>query len=206
MLKTQCLRGTCLRTSVRIAAVQISINHVRYIRSPEPVSGRVQVVPNAFQFLEMIFHAFVERAVLWVSRLVDPARRFNPGNKKASSYLGTPAGLYGLLHGIVRRRQIDHRPDSLRPAPGNGRAAGHAPGRRHRSAQSVQRTGIYEGTPEHQGLYAKARAGLIQGFTGINDPYEPPPGPEVFIDTTDMTPDESAQEVLLYLERAGYIK
>ncbi len=59
---------------------------------------------------------------------------------------------------------------------------------------------------DRKGLYAKARAGLIQGFTGINDPYEPPPGPEVFIDTTDMTPDESAQEVLLYLERAGYIK
>lgn len=59
---------------------------------------------------------------------------------------------------------------------------------------------------DRKGLYAKARAGLIQGFTGINDPYEPPTKPEVFIDTTDMTPDESAQEVLLYLERSGYIK
>ncbi len=59
---------------------------------------------------------------------------------------------------------------------------------------------------DRKGLYAKARAGLIQGFTGINDPYEPPARPEVFIDTTDMTPDESAQEILLYLERAGYIK
>ncbi len=59
---------------------------------------------------------------------------------------------------------------------------------------------------DRKGLYAKARAGLIEGFTGINDPYEMPARPEVFIDTTDMTPDESAQEVLLYLERAGYIK
>jgi len=59
---------------------------------------------------------------------------------------------------------------------------------------------------DRKGLYAKARAGMIKGFTGIDDPYEPPPSPEVFIDTTDMTPDEAAQETLLYLERAGYIK
>ncbi len=59
---------------------------------------------------------------------------------------------------------------------------------------------------DRKGLYAKAREGLIQGFTGINDPYEPPERPEVFVDTTDMTPDESAQEVLLFLERAGYIR
>ena len=59
---------------------------------------------------------------------------------------------------------------------------------------------------DRKGLYAKARAGLIRGFTGIDDPYEPPEAPEVFIDTSDMTPDEAAQEVLLHLERAGYIK
>jgi len=40
----------------------------------------------------------------------------------------------------------------------------------------------------------------------VDDPYQAPESPEVFIDTTDMTPDEAAQEVLLYLERAGYIK
>jgi len=59
---------------------------------------------------------------------------------------------------------------------------------------------------DRKGLYAKARAGLLKGFTGVDDPYEQPEAPEVFIDTTDMTPDEAAQEVLLYLERAGYIK
>ncbi len=59
---------------------------------------------------------------------------------------------------------------------------------------------------DRKGLYAKARAGLIKGFTGINDPYETPARPEVTVDTTAMTPDESAQEVLLYLERSGYIK
>ncbi|WP_448383186.1 bifunctional sulfate adenylyltransferase/adenylylsulfate kinase [Desulfosoma sp.] len=72
---------------------------------------------------------------------------------------------------------------------------------------------VYVATPlevcesrDRKGLYAKARAGLIKGFTGIDDPYEPPQAPEVIIDTTELTPDEAAQEVLLYLERAGYIK
>lgn len=72
---------------------------------------------------------------------------------------------------------------------------------------------VYVATPldvcesrDRKGLYAKARAGLLKGFTGVDDPYEAPESPEVFIDTTDMTPDEAAQEVLLYLERAGYIK
>ncbi len=59
---------------------------------------------------------------------------------------------------------------------------------------------------DRKGLYARARAGLVKGVTGIDDPYEAPLNPEVFIDTSDMTPDESAQEVLLYLERAGYTK
>lgn len=59
---------------------------------------------------------------------------------------------------------------------------------------------------DRKGLYAKARAGMIKGFTGVDDPYEAPEKPEVRVDTTDMTPDEAAQEVLLYLERAGYIK
>lgn len=59
---------------------------------------------------------------------------------------------------------------------------------------------------DRKGLYAKARAGLVKGFTGVDDPYEAPKNPEVFIDTTDLTPDEAAQEVLLYLERAGFIK
>jgi sulfate adenylyltransferase len=58
---------------------------------------------------------------------------------------------------------------------------------------------------DRKGLYAKARAGLIQEFTGISDPYEPPPDADVVLDTTDMTPGEAAQEILLYLERCGYV-
>ena len=59
---------------------------------------------------------------------------------------------------------------------------------------------------DRKGLYAKARAGLIREFTGVSDPYETPEAPEVCIDTTDMTPDEAVQEVLLYMERSGYMR
>ncbi|MGH9325233.1 MAG: bifunctional sulfate adenylyltransferase/adenylylsulfate kinase [Terriglobia bacterium] len=58
---------------------------------------------------------------------------------------------------------------------------------------------------DRKGLYAKARAGLVQQFTGISDPYEPPQDASIVIDTSDMTPEEAAQEVFLHLEREGYI-
>jgi sulfate adenylyltransferase len=54
-------------------------------------------------------------------------------------------------------------------------------------------------------MYAKARAGLIKGFTGVDDPYESPELPELRINTTDRTPVESAQEILLFLGKKGYI-
>jgi sulfate adenylyltransferase len=58
---------------------------------------------------------------------------------------------------------------------------------------------------DRKGMYAKARAGLIKGFTGVDDPYEIPKSPEVRIDTTELTPDEAAQEILLFLGQKGYI-
>lgn len=60
-------------------------------------------------------------------------------------------------------------------------------------------------TRDRKGMYAKARAGLIKGFTGVDDPYETPESPEVSIDTTNLTPNESAQEILLLLGQKGYI-
>ena len=59
---------------------------------------------------------------------------------------------------------------------------------------------------DRKGLYAKARAGIIKEFTGISDPYEEPADAELEIDTTDITPDEAAQRVILHLEKAGYIE
>ena len=58
---------------------------------------------------------------------------------------------------------------------------------------------------DRKGMYAKARAGLIKGFTGVDDPYESPVNPEIRLDTTDMTPVEAAQEILLFLGKKGYI-
>ncbi|MDH5523388.1 MAG: bifunctional sulfate adenylyltransferase/adenylylsulfate kinase [Desulfobulbaceae bacterium] len=59
---------------------------------------------------------------------------------------------------------------------------------------------------DRKGLYAKAKAGKIQGFTGVNDPYIVPANPEITMDTTNTSPMEAAQEVLLYLEEQGYLK
>ena len=58
---------------------------------------------------------------------------------------------------------------------------------------------------DRKGLYAKARAGIIQEFTGISDPYEPPDDAEVVVDTTELTPEEAARRIVDHLEREGYI-
>lgn len=57
---------------------------------------------------------------------------------------------------------------------------------------------------DRKGMYNKARKGLIKDFTGIDAPYEKPKNPEVIIDTTDLSPEESAQKVILELTRLGY--
>ena len=57
-----------------------------------------------------------------------------------------------------------------------------------------------------KGLYAKARAGIIKNFTGISDPYEIPKNPEITLDTSILSPEEVAHEILVYLEKRGYIK
>lgn len=54
-----------------------------------------------------------------------------------------------------------------------------------------------------KGLYKKARAGEIKGFTGIDDPYEAPDSPELVISAAEKTPDMLADEVLDYLYRQG---
>jgi len=59
---------------------------------------------------------------------------------------------------------------------------------------------------DRKGLYAKARAGLIKGFTGIDDPYEIPENAEMSIDTTDVTPDMLAHRVIVKLESLGFIR
>ncbi len=56
-----------------------------------------------------------------------------------------------------------------------------------------------------KGMYKKAKEGLIKGFTGVDDPYEPPEAPEIHIDTTKLSPEESAKKILEYLIKEGFI-
>jgi len=56
-----------------------------------------------------------------------------------------------------------------------------------------------------KGLYKKARAGEIKGFTGIDDPYEEPANPEIVLDSDKKSIDELAQEVVDYLDKNGYL-
>ena len=71
---------------------------------------------------------------------------------------------------------------------------------------------VYVATPlevceqrDRKGLYAKARAGLIKEFTGIDDPYEVPEKPEVVIDTSTLSAEEAASKVILLLQKEGYL-
>ena len=54
-----------------------------------------------------------------------------------------------------------------------------------------------------KGLYKKARAGIIKGFTGIDDPYEAPLNPEITIDTSKLSLEEGVNVLLAYLEKRG---
>lgn len=72
---------------------------------------------------------------------------------------------------------------------------------------------VYVATPlevceqrDRKGLYARARAGLIREFTGIDDPYEEPVNAEVVVDTSDLTPEEGVEKVLSFLSDSGYIE
>ncbi len=71
---------------------------------------------------------------------------------------------------------------------------------------------IYVSTPlevaeerDVKGLYAKARAGEISNFTGIDSPYEAPENPDVTIDGSTATPDALAQEIVNFMQAKGYL-
>ena len=57
-----------------------------------------------------------------------------------------------------------------------------------------------------KGLYKKARAGEVKEFTGISAPYEEPLNPEITIDTSKLSVEESTKAILSYLEKKGYVK
>lgn len=57
-----------------------------------------------------------------------------------------------------------------------------------------------------KGMYRKALAGEITGFTGVDDPYEEPPNPELILDTDKETVEESVQKVLEKMKSLGYLQ
>jgi sulfate adenylyltransferase len=57
-----------------------------------------------------------------------------------------------------------------------------------------------------KGMYAKARRGEIKGFTGIDDPYEPPQHAELTLNTVSQTPEENARQILHYLISRGFVR
>ena len=56
-----------------------------------------------------------------------------------------------------------------------------------------------------KGLYKKALAGEVRGFTGVDDPYESPLDPEVVVRTAEETPDQSADRILSALRELRYL-
>ena len=56
-----------------------------------------------------------------------------------------------------------------------------------------------------KGLYEKARRGELKNFTGIDSPYEPPEHPEIHVDTTAATPEQSAEAIVEHLRKGGWL-
>ena len=72
---------------------------------------------------------------------------------------------------------------------------------------------VYVATPietcerrDRKGLYAKARAGLVDQFTGVTDAYEAPTDATITLDTTVTAPDEAANHILRFLAQQGFIE
>jgi adenylyl-sulfate kinase len=57
-----------------------------------------------------------------------------------------------------------------------------------------------------KGLYEKALRGEITGFTGVDDPYEPPESPELVVDTERLSPEECLELLVAKLEELGYLR
>ena len=87
--------------------------------------------------------------------------------------------------------------------------AGHDRGVEHEVGDFLL---VYVSTPvdvcaarDRKGLYAKARAGLITGFTGVSDPYEEPRDADLVLDTSVMTRQQAVDAVLKLLTTGGWL-
>jgi len=57
-----------------------------------------------------------------------------------------------------------------------------------------------------KGMYALARDGQLKGFTGIDDPYEPPHNPAITLNTLDCSAEENAERIVSYVIEQGFIR
>ncbi len=71
---------------------------------------------------------------------------------------------------------------------------------------------VYVSTPadicegrDVKGFYAKARAGEIRHFTGVDDPYEVPSNPDVLLETLNVTPEHNAGKIMDWLRQSGFL-
>lgn len=79
----------------------------------------------------------------------------------------------------------------------------------HRDSHSIE---VHVSTPvevceqrDRKGLYAKARAGVLKGFTGVADPYEVPEHAELVIDTSKVSVDDAIDSILAEMTRQGFL-
>ena len=56
-----------------------------------------------------------------------------------------------------------------------------------------------------KGLYAKARAGILRDFTGVDSPYERPESPEIVVKTTERSAEQIADEIVQWLGARGLV-
>ena len=112
----------------------------------------------------------------------------------------------GAVAKLFCRRRPGHADRLYQPlSPRSRRRAGHDEGRRlHRDLRRCPARGLR--SARSKGLYKKARAGELKGFTGIDDPYEAPAKPELVLDAGKKDAETLADEVIAYLTRSGKIR
>ena len=121
-------------------------------------------------------------------------------------------------HRDINIARIGHLAEDITKAGGCAICAAIAPYNAARKAnrRRISREGgyllVHMSTPvqvceqrDSKGLYAKARAGIIKGFTGISDPYEVPDDADITIDTTNMSAPQSAEIIIDFLKKQGYL-
>ena len=106
---------------------------------------------------------------------------------------------------VAERRRTTAPPRCARhlPVP---RGPGPGPGHHPRLRGGLRAVLEECARQDRKGLYEKAFRGEITGFTGVDDPYEPPENPEVVVDTERRSPEECLDILVRRLEELGYLR